>query len=250
MVRLSMMIRSWVYPGINLHTRLRYRRVPRHFGKGSSEHPLSILDAGSGNGMLAYKASLASNRVLGVSFKSAEVDKAQKLLNGYRQISRDRLEFRVANLYEVDFPSASFDEVICSEVLEHLRRDEYVCEQFHRWLRPGGVLHLCAPNAEHPYNAAYPLDENESGGHVRSGYTVASYRALLEPIGFEIVETEGLGGAVRQFFNSRIKNVQRRYGALAGFPLFIIALLILPFESRRSEQEMPFSIYVRATKSK
>lgn len=200
--------------------------------------------------MLSYQAFLKGNNVIAVSFKNSEVLGSRQLFNWHLGISEDRLKFQEGNLYELDFPDNYFDEIVCAEVLEHLLNDASVCGAFWRMLKPGGVLHVCAPNADHPYNAAFPLDESESGGHVRPGYTVASYRALLEPIGFEIVETEGLGGAVRQFFNSRIKNVQQRYGTLAGLPLFVVGMLMLPFESRRSEREMPFSIYVRAVKSK
>jgi len=238
-----------MYPGVNLHARLRYRRLPQYIGSSMDEFSRRVLDAGSGNGMLSYQGFLKGNRVIGISFKSTEVAGCRQLFNHYLGIPEDRLEFREGNLYELGFPDNYFDEIVCAEVLEHLRHDASVCRAFWRMLKPGGVLHVCAPNAEHPYNAAFPLDANESGGHVRPGYTLASYRALLEPIGFEIVETGELGGAVRQFFNSRIKNAQQRYGTLAGFPLFVVALLILPFEPRRSEREMPFSIYVRAAKS-
>jgi len=242
---------KWLmYPGVNLHARLRYRRLPQYIGGSIDESSRRLLDAGSGNGMLSYQAFLKGNRVIGISFKSSEVSGCRQLFNQYLGIPEDRLEFAKGNLYELDFPENYFDEIVCAEVLEHLRDDDSVCRAFWRMLKPGGALHVCAPNAKHPYNAAFPLDEHESGGHVRPGYTLESYRALLEPIGFAIVEFAGLGGAVRQFFNSRIKDVQRRYGAPAGLPLFLAALLVLPFELRRSEREMPFSIYVQAVKPK
>ena len=249
-VGLRVRLKWLMYPGVNLHARLRYRRLPRYIAGSMDESSRRVLDAGSGNGMLSYQGFLKGNSVIGISFKSSEVAGCRQLFNRYLGIPKDRLEFLEGDLYELDFPDNYFDEIVCAEVLEHLRDDASVCRAFWRMLKPGGVLHVCAPNAEHPYNATFPLDDHESGGHVRPGYTVASYRALLEPIGFEIVATVGLGGAVRQFFNSRIKNVQRRYGALAGFPLFVAALLVLPFESRRSERQMPFSIYIRAVKSK
>jgi len=128
------------------------------------------------------------------------------------------------------------------------KRDDEVCRRFWHLLKPGGVLHLCAPNAEHPYNAAFPLDLDETGGHVRAGYTLESYAALLRPIGFEIVAHEGLGGRMRQRFNRRIKETQERWGAAAGLPLFFLALACLLFESRDADSDLPFSIYVQARK--
>lgn len=245
---LRIRLKWWIYPGINLHARLRYQRLPAYFGSASGVTPRRVLDAGCGNGMLTYRSYLKGNEVIGVSFKDSEVAGCRALFNEYLGIPAEQLLFRHGNLYDLDFPSATFDEIICSEVLEHLRYDAVVCGHFRRMLKPGGMLHLCAPNAEHPYNVTFPLDQDERGGHVRPGYTLASYRALLEPIGFRIIACHGLGGPVRQAFNWRIKTMQERFGAAAGVPWFLASLPGQWFESERGEREMPFSIYVQAVK--
>jgi SAM-dependent methyltransferase len=197
--------------------------------------------------MLSYQAYLKGNSVLGISLKPKEVEGCRALFNDYLGISEERLRFECASLYELDFPEASFDEIICTEVLEHLRDDINVCRSFWRWLKPGGSVHITAPNAEHPYNATFPLDPEERGGHVRSGYTLDGYRKLLEPIGFQIAASVGLGGRIRQAFNRQIKEVQARLGAPTGFPLFALALPLLHLE-RFGEPYPPFSLYVRAVK--
>lgn len=242
-------LKWWLFPGVNLHARLRYRRLPKEFTVASPDRPRRVLDAGCGNGMLAYQAYLRGNSVIGVTFKPEEAQGARQLFNEKLGAPVERLEFRQGNLYNLDFPDGYFDEIICAEVLEHLRRDADVVRSFQRILKPGGVLHVCCPNADHPYNQTFPLDPYERGGHVRPGYTMASYAELLEPAGFRIEKQFGLGGAIRQAFNARIKEVQRRRGAAAGLPLFFASLLALPFESRRSEREQPFSIYVRAIRT-
>jgi SAM-dependent methyltransferase len=242
-------LRWAIFPGMNLHARLRYERLPLHFGSAPAGGGRRVLDAGCGNGMLAYKSYLLGNEVVGVSFKDSEVSGCRSLFNQRLGIPESRLRFERGNLYELSFEAESFDEVICAEVLEHLRDDESVCRTFWRILKAGGVLHACAPNARHPYNVAFPLDKDESGGHVRPGYTLETWRALLEPIGFRIEESEGLGGPVRQAFNRRIKETQERLGAWAGVPLFAAALPGLWLESREREREMPFSIYVKARKA-
>jgi len=224
------------FPGFNLHARLRYQRLPFFFRSLVDDIPFQVLDAGCGNGMLSYQSYLRGHLVIGVSFKEKEVRGCQSLFNRYLGIPEDKLCFRQGNLYELDYPAEFFDEIICSEVLEHLKRDSEVCRAFWRLLKPGGVLHVCAPNADHPYNASFPLDAEEKGGHVRPGFTLTSYCALLEPIGFEIVTTKGLGGPIRQAFNWRIKDAQARFGVWAGLPIFLLALLFLPFESRRGSR--------------
>ena len=245
-------LRDWLYwrlyPGLNLHARLRYRLLPQYFEEGVNGNDFLVLDAGCGNGMLSYRSYLLGGRVVGVSIKRSEVEKARRLFNGYRGIPESRLRFQEGNLYSLDYAENHFDAIICTEVLEHLRRDRDVCRVFHRILKPGGIVHICAPNAEHPYNKSFPLDREESGGHVRPGYTEESYRALLEPLGFEIETVVGLGGPFRQAFNRRIKEIQARFGASAGLPLFLLALAVLPFE-RAHHLPNPFSIYVKARKA-
>lgn len=239
--------RSAFFPGVNLHARERFHVLPRYFLPPLPDRSRTVLDAGSGNGMLAYKSYLLGNKVIGVSFSSSEVEKATADFNAGKKAPKDRLEFRQQNLYALDFPPAYFDEIICSEVIEHLRRDADVCRKFFELLKPGGTLHLCAPNADHPYNAAFPLDLHETGGHVRPGYTLKSYAELLEPIGFRITATAGLGGPVRQAFNRRIKHTQARFGAAAGVPLFFISLPFLWID-RVIPTRSPFSLYLTALK--
>lgn len=238
----------WLYPGINLHARLRYRRLPEWFDSGQGAELRRVLDAGCGNGMLTYQSFRKGGTVIGISFKSGEVSGSKDLFNGYLGISGDRLRFEEGNLYELDFPANHFDEIICVEVLEHLRRDVDVCRLFWETLKPGGALHVCAPNAEHPYNMAFPLDYEEKGGHVRPGYTELSYRKLLEPLGFELEKVVGLGGPIRQAFNRRIKETQARFGAGAGLPLFFLSLVALLFERHDVNPAVPFSIYIKARK--
>lgn len=240
-------LRWLLFPGINLHARLRYRQLPALLGAASSGHERHILDAGCGNGMLSYQAYLKGNRVTGISIKAKEVQSCRRQFNEVLAIAPDLMSFTLANLYEVDYPPATFDEIICTEVLEHIRRDDEVVAKFWRLLKPGGVLHMTAPNADHPDNTSSELDRNETGGHVRAGYTLATSKALIEPMGFHIEETRGLGGPVRQAFNRRIRQIQQRMGASAGLPLFFLALPFLPLDRLRPAA-VPYSIYVRARK--
>lgn len=245
-------LRNWLYwqlfPGVNLHSRQRFSVLPSFFERSESGAPWLVLDAGCGNGMLAYGRLDPNTSVVGVSVKSGEIEKARSLFNEYLEIPESRLRFEVKNLYALDYRPCEFDEIICSEVLEHLRRDREVCESFFRILKPNGLVHICAPNAAHPYNQAFPLDYEERGGHVRPGYTEQSYRELLEPLGFRVERVIGLGGSIRQAFNHRIKETQAKFGAAAGLPLFVLSFVALPFERHDVNPAVPFSIYIKARK--
>jgi len=234
-----------LFPGFNLNARLRWRILPAFFGVNDGSMERVVLDAGCGNGMLAYQSYLRGNRVVGVSIKEGEVARCKRLFQEYLAIPDDRLSFQVRNLNEMADLGLRFDEIICTEVLEHIRHDRRVCRSFWDHLAPGGTLHLCCPNAAHPLHQRERLDESESGGHVRAGYTVESYRELLEPIGFRIEEILGLGGPVRQWWNRRIIWAGK-YGPLAEMPFF---LLCQPFLHMDTETPaIPYSLYVRARK--
>jgi SAM-dependent methyltransferase len=239
-------IKWQLFPGLNLHARLRFARLPEHFGSPTNGEERWVLDAGCGNGMLSYQSCMKGNHVIGVSLKEGEIARNKRLFNEYLGIPESRLQFRIHNLYEVDGLGRTFDEIICTEVLEHIVHDDQVCRKYFDILNPGGVLHLCCPNAEHPDNKDHDLDRTESGGHVRSGYTEASYRALLEPIGFEVLPPIGLGGPVRQFCNKRITNAQY----VGRLPLGLATFATLaPFAALDGPTPtVPLSLYVIAKK--
>ena len=110
-------IKWWLFPGLNLHARLRYRRLPRFFGRSSNGQDCTVLDAGCGNGMLAYQSYLCGNRVVAISIKEGEVERNRRLFNGRLGIPEDRLSFSLHNAYDLGSLGMEFDEIICSEVL-------------------------------------------------------------------------------------------------------------------------------------
>lgn len=219
--------------------------LPRYVGRPRSEQDRVVLDAGCGNGSLAWQAYRLGNRVIGVSIKD-EVVRNRKLFNEFRGIPEERLSFRDLNLYDIESLGEPVDEIICTEVMEHIRGDEQVCRSFFNILKPGGTLHICCPNADHPYHRAYPLDPNETGGHVRPGYTYDTYRNLLEPIGFELSPPIGIGGPIRQSCNVAITRAQEVAGLPAGLAAFALLQPLSLLD--RGEPKVPFSLYVRALK--
>jgi 2-polyprenyl-3-methyl-5-hydroxy-6-metoxy-1,4-benzoquinol methylase len=233
--------RDMFYPGLDLHT--RNRASLRHYWRTGAR---DLLDAGSGNGYFSWLAYRSGARVVALNFESAQVERARDFLIGHRHADPDRLRFETANLYDLAREERRFDEIVCYEVLEHLRRDDDVVAQFYRILRPGGVLHVCCPNARHPRHQAEVLDENETGGHVRAGYTKKHYRALLEPAGFAISEVVGIGPRGVYHADRLLRAVRNRFGDAFALPLLPLAL---PFVWAASfDPPMPFSLYVRALK--
>ena len=236
-------VRDFVYPGLDLHT--RNRASLRRFWKTGVR---DVLDAGSGNGYFSWLAYQSGARVVAMNFEQSQVKKARDYLIGHRKADPTRLQFEQCNLYDLGKEQRTFDEIICFEVLEHLRHDDQVVREFFRILRSGGVLHVCCPHKLHPRHQAEVLDVKETGGHVRAGYTEADYRQLLEPVGFKLETVAGIGTPGVYHADKILRAIRNRVGDLPALPLLPLAL---PFVwLARFNPRVPFSLYVRAVKPK
>jgi SAM-dependent methyltransferase len=234
-------VRSLIYPGLDLHTRNR-ASLCRFWKTGARD----VLDAGSGNGYFSWLAYKSGARVVAMNFEPDQVTKAKEFLVDYRKADSFRLQFQQFNLYDLSNETRTFDEIICFEVLEHLRDDQSVVKQFYRILRPEGVLHICSPHRLHSRHQREVLDLDETGGHVRPGYTEADYRKLLEPCGFKIDEVVGIGPPSVYVADKVLRAIRNRVGDIPALPFLPFAL---PFVwLARMNPPMPFSLYVRAIK--
>src|SRR5215510_3434069 len=97
-----------LYPGLDLHARERYRKLPRYLREGD----LRTLDAGCGNGFLSYAAYQKGNRVLGVSFDPVTNSRTREFF-AFLGLDSNRIEIRDMNLYELDRLQPGFDQIIC-----------------------------------------------------------------------------------------------------------------------------------------
>ena len=70
---MKMFVKRILFPGMDLHTRWRYKQLPHFFETGA----VDTLDAGCGNGALAYAAYRNGNRVLGVSLDEEQILRTQ-----------------------------------------------------------------------------------------------------------------------------------------------------------------------------
>lgn len=93
-------------------------------------------------------------------------------------------------------PTASFDAVLCTEVLEHHPEPIRVVRELGRLLRPGGVLLLTAPLGSGIHQEPY---------HFYGGYTPYWYQRFLSDAGFENIEIESNGGFFRFYGQESIR---------------------------------------------
>ncbi len=93
-----------------------------------------------------------------------------------------------ASAEDLPFEDATFDAVLCSEVLEHCPDPAAVLREIHRVLRPGGAVYLTTPFSLGVHEAPYDFYR----------YTPFALRYLAEMAGLKVVSVEPRGdfGAV------------------------------------------------------
>jgi methionine biosynthesis protein MetW len=152
--------------------------------------PGRVLDLGCGDGHLAAQLKAAGHHVVGVD---AAVDSRVK--DSVDQFVQADLDLGLPP--EVEGP---FDLVICADVLEHLRRPEFVLDELHRLVAPSGVVVVSVPNFAHWYPrlrvVAGRFDYDRRGildhTHVRF-FTRRSFERLVSDRGWAITRRGSTG---------------------------------------------------------
>lgn len=103
---------------------------------------LRVLDAGCGNGaLLRLLGEGGSAELHGLEMSEALCEKARRTLDTRARIHRGNVQAGLP------FSSASFDLVILSEVIEHLRHPDLVLGEVQRLLKADGRVVVTIPNA-------------------------------------------------------------------------------------------------------
>jgi len=94
-----------------------------------------------------------------------------------------------ADAERLPFADASFDRVLCSEVLEHVPAPERAAAELARVLKPAGLLAVSVPTPATEWLFRFGSDDyfNSPGGHVRI-FTFPRLRRLLAGQGLEVVD--------------------------------------------------------------
>lgn len=99
---------------------------------------LDIAEVGSGGGHVLRMFPDA--RLTAIDVSSVFLETAKKNLRGYD------VRFVKGELSKLSLPEASFDRIICTEVLEHTEDPRAVLGEIRRLIRPGGVAVITVPN--------------------------------------------------------------------------------------------------------
>lgn len=152
---------------------------------------LDVVEIGSGGGHVLRMFPEA--RLTAVDVSSVFLDTARRNLRGYDA------RFLKGELSSLALPSASFDRVICTEVLEHTEDPAAILAEIRRILRPGGLAVITVPNDPLILNLKGVVRRTPVGWLLRDKvswggdeyhlhvWTPAQFEALLAPC-FEVIE--------------------------------------------------------------
>lgn len=100
-----------------------------------------VLDVACGEGYGSDLLASVAEEVIGIDVSPDAVAHARA-----RYGARRNLRFDCANALQLPVDAASVDLVVSFETLEHLREHEELLAEFHRVLRPEGVLLISSPD--------------------------------------------------------------------------------------------------------
>lgn len=164
----------------------------------------------------------------------------------------------VCDATAIPVDAATFDAVVCTEMLEHVTHPVRVVEEFARILRPGGVLLLSAPLGSGIHQEPY---------HYYGGFTPYWYERFLPEAGFEQIEVSPNGGSFKFFGQESLRFIRTTSPLRLAAPLWVravwapfwvfllpilgVGLPILGYVLDRYDSERKFTIgyHVRARRS-
>jgi len=153
-----------------------------------------ILDLGCGFGRHAYEAARRGAHVIALDAGEDEVNGvagtfAAMVEQG--ELSPDTTKVGVVqgDALHLPFADATFDRVLCSEVLEHIPNDVAAMTELARVLRPGGTMAITIPRFG-PELINWALSDEYHmvpGGHVRI-YRRSVIESRLESTGLKVTQ--------------------------------------------------------------
>jgi len=148
--------------------------------------PGVVLDVGCGSSRIVQDL----DRVVGLDVLASK-------LRYLRQRCRALVQ---GSVFDLPFADATFDGVVCSQVVEHIAGGPRPFEELARVLKPGGLAVVGTPDYGRPYwpaiERAYKwVHPNGYADEHITHYSLSSLRESLERAGFEVLQHEYILGA-------------------------------------------------------
>ncbi len=205
----------------------RWRWLCRHLPITANRE--TLLDIGCGSGAFTIGAARRGYVAHGVSWDERNQRVAVERAEVLRQSRASFSVCDVRNLNERTDFIGRYDVTICLETIEHILDDRKLMRDAAAALRPGGRLLLTTPNfLFHSMGGdTGPFPSQETGEHVRRGYTQAMLMELCEHSELVVNEITYCGGLASQAVTRLQRAIARLHPGLAW--LVVLPLRLLPF---------------------
>ena len=214
-----MFLRSW-------YVRRELKKLRSRFGKSQME----IYDAGSGFGQYTYFMSkkMMPSIIFSVDVKEDWINDCKDFF-GSRKINN--VSFATEDLTNINHQNR-FDLIVCVDVMEHIKDDVKVFNNFFAGLKDGGYLLINSPSIYGGSDVHHDEDESFIGEHARDGYSKEDLEAKLHPIGFKTYSskyTYGFWGDKAWRLGIKYPMILLNVSKLFLIVLPVYYLLTLPF---------------------
>lgn len=153
-----------------------------------------VLNAGCGAGSMTLKLARQGLRTTSVDDSHALVEHLEQALA--EEAIPGRHIVRHGDVARLGLSDASFDAVVCGEVLEHVDDDAAALAEIARVLRPSGALVVSVPQDPFRYDWT-----DLWAGH-RRRYTADGLAQRLTDAGFEITEIRSWGFPLSRIYHA------------------------------------------------
>lgn len=190
-----------------------------------------VLDVGCGTGAFTIGAARRGYRAVGVSWDERNQRVAATRASSCGAETASFVIGDVRNLDSMPDLDRDYDVAICLECTEHILNDKKLFQDMAARLKPGGRLLLTTPNYYY-----VPLDKldrgpfmtEETGWHVRRGYTAAMLAELCRHSGFDDFDVSYCSGFLSQSVTSIWRMLSRLPGGTALAWIVTLPLRLFP----------------------
>jgi len=190
----------------------------------------AMFDAGSGFGQYSYYCArrFKDVKISAVDVKTEQIDDCREF---FEKAGITNVSFSVEDLTR-QIHTDEFDLILSVDVMEHIKEDEKVFQNFSKALRQGGVLLINTPSSYGGSDAHGPDDPGFIEEHARSGYEPEEIRHKLANAGLSVEEirfTYGRWGTVSWKLGIKAPMLLLNRSKLFAVILPFYYLLTVPF---------------------
>lgn len=156
----------------------------------------SALDIGCGSGALSFYLSSLGFSVYGIDVSRNAINTCVK--NAIYLKIDPTINFRVID-FPKNYPSGTFDLILCSSVIEHIKNESLCFMTIRKMLKRNGIVLFSVPSKNALlYRLRLTLNFDRKVGHLRR-YRKSDLIKKLTRQNFSIVETKGFEGVIGNF---------------------------------------------------